>query len=136
MAFEAADGVIGRLIWASPDFYEGLRITVDGATPRYDYGFFRGDGYFYDDRAVDPFPKTEDGEIEIGAIPDDPVIPWEILLTRLDADEMWTAIGGIGQPVSADVTHPFESTAMNSLRIPRWPAQVTDPALVTPLHET
>lgn len=111
MAFEAADGVIGRLIWASPDFYEGLRITVDGITPRYDYGFFRGDGYFYDDRAVDPFPKTEDGEIEIGAIPDDPAVPWEILLNRLTADEMWTAIGGIGQPVSADVTHTLADAA-------------------------
>jgi hypothetical protein len=111
MTFAGSDGVVGRLIWASPAFYEGLRITVDGDGSTYDYGFFREESYGYDDGAFDPFPKTEDGQIEIGALPDDLAVPWDILLERLSTDEMWSAIGGTGQPASAEVTHPLASSA-------------------------
>lgn len=110
MVFEGADGIIGRLIWASPEFYEGLRITVSG-DPTFDYGFYRGNGYGYNDGDLNPFPMTEEGHPEIGALPEDRAVPWPILLSRLAPEAMWTAIGGTGQPESADPTHPLAASA-------------------------
>ena len=110
MTFQGSDGVIGRVIWAAPDFYEGLRITVSGG-PTFDYSFYQGDGYGYNDGAFNPFPMTDEGHPEIGALPEDPAVPWQILLRRLSPEAMWTAIGGTGQPESADVTHPLADSA-------------------------
>jgi hypothetical protein len=116
MAFRGADGVIGRLIWASPNFHEGLRITVEG-NPSFDYSFYQGDGYGYNDGAFDPFPKTDDGHPDIGALPEDPAVPWAILLEKGSIDEMWTAIGGTSQPAPSEVTHPLADSAFTGEEI-------------------
>lgn len=111
MAFEGDGGVIGRLIWASPEFLEGLRITASGE-PTFDYSFYRAaDGQGFSDRTFNPFPMTEDGIPQVGALPEDPSVPWNILLERLNPESMWAAVGGDGQPVPATPTHPLADSA-------------------------
>lgn len=108
MKFEGSDGTAGRLIWAAPDFYEGLRSTSGADTATFNYGFYRtGSEAGFNSRTVDPFPKDDDGGPTQGAFPVDPSVPWHVLLERLTPSEMWSELGGSVDPETTEPTHPL-----------------------------
>jgi hypothetical protein len=125
MTFQGTDGAIGRLIWGGPELYEGLRATRTGDSSNLQYNFHRNsDGAGFYDAAMDPFPKNEEGVPILGAAPEDPSVPWPILLERMSPEEMWTQIGGTGEPIETDPTHPLAISAYvdGDVRL-EWDAQ-------------
>jgi hypothetical protein len=124
LAFETADGVIGRFVWQSPRLYEGLRITANG-DPTLDYNFeyiSSEGGYFWD---VAPVKAGA-----VLALPEDPVVPWALLIEQRTIDEMWTAIGGTGPPTPADITHPLADSGFAADQIRLEVSQEHIPVLV------
>lgn len=112
MTFEAANGVAGKLVWAGPSRYEGFRaISADNGAATFQYGFFQTEdeaGSYTD--ALDPFPRDEEGRT-VPNTPEDPSIPWSILLNRESPAEMWAEIDAAGEPVTDETTHPLATGA-------------------------
>ncbi len=112
MTFQGSDGAIGRLVWSGADFYKGLRVTLVDGEPQLQYSFHRdSEGAGFNDAAMDPFPKNEEGVPLMDAPPKDPSVPWSILLERLSPQEMWEEVGGTSIPVETDPTHALATSA-------------------------
>jgi len=114
MSFVVGDAAVGRLIWQSPTFYEGLRgdLTEQGAS--FDYGWYKtNSGWGFSDPDNSTAIGDEDGDPG-PQLPRDE-IPWRILVERLTDEEMWSEIAGVG-PVATPVepTHPQAGRAWAS----------------------
>ncbi len=131
MSFVVGDTVVGRLIWQSPTFYEGLRgnLTDEGAT--FDYGMYRAnDGWgFADPNNVtsmgdggdDPTQKLPDPTQKL---PEDNDIPWGLLIERPSDEVMWQEVAG--ERVEPTAVEPTHADAMRAWAAEGFRLEVTD----------
>lgn len=114
MAFTVGDVAVGRLIWQSPTFYEGLRANLTEQRATFDYGWYRANA---DWGFSDPDNSTVIGDEEVDPGPQLPQdeIPWQLLVERLSDEEMWSEITG-ATPVATPVepTNPEAGRAWAS----------------------
>ncbi len=112
MAFTLGDNATGRLIWASPTYFEAMRgnLTEDGAV--FDYGMYRAaDGSGYSD--PDNSTITSDPEaFEIGNVPPDPEVPWNLLIQPQSDEDLWSELveDGTAQ-IEVTPSHPLAARA-------------------------
>ena len=112
MAFTLGDNATGRLIWASPTYFEAMRgnLTKDGAV--FDYGMYRAaDGKGYSDQTHSTI--TSDPEaFEIGNVPPDPEAPWNLLIQPQSDEDLWSELveGGTAQ-IEVTPSHPQAARA-------------------------
>ena len=113
MTFVVGDAIAGRLIWVTPTFYEGLRgnLTDDGAI--FDYGMHRAgseQGFADPDDSLAAF----DG-LPPGGLPQDPAVPWDLLINRHSDESLWQETAGTGaDPVAVAPSHPAATRAWAS----------------------
>ena len=105
MSFSVGDGIVGRLIWDSSTFYEGIRANLTADGPVYEYGFYMAGT----DRGMD-FPGGEFADL-----PDDPLILWDLLINRLPEQVLWARVATDGvDPIEVEATHPEAAQAWAS----------------------
>lgn len=120
MSFTVGDDIVGRLIWARPDYFEAVRVSIDPDTgPYFDYKLYRADdntGYNDPDNSTLEwtFPdgttvQTSLDTVESTPYVPDPEIPWDLLVPG-DLAGALTALG-LTAADSADPTHPQAASA-------------------------
>ncbi|MEN8115186.1 MAG: hypothetical protein ABFS21_12460, partial [Actinomycetota bacterium] len=127
MSFAVGDEAVGLLIWQNPTFYEGVRgnLTEDGAV--YDYGMYRAG----DNRGTtDPDNSAFEGDPYAGGavadlMPNDPDVPWELLIQRHTDDEMWTLVTG-GRRIGSLAVEPTHPDAIRAWAAADYRLEVTE----------
>jgi hypothetical protein len=111
MTFTVGDEIVGRLIWARPDYFEAVRVTIDPVVdgPIFEYGMYRaGDetGLTNPNGSVLEwtFPSGETVEASLQQVASTPYIPdldvpWDLLVLGLTDDHI------------TDPTHPLATSA-------------------------
>ncbi|MEN8235694.1 MAG: hypothetical protein ABFR89_12320, partial [Actinomycetota bacterium] len=127
MSFAVGDEAVGLLIWQNPTFYEGVRgnLTEDGAV--YDYGMYRaGDNHGVADPDNSAFPGSPSmgGDLATG-LPDDPDIPWDLLIERHSDEEMWSLVTG-GRRIGSVAVEPTHPAAVRAWAAGDYRLEVTD----------
>jgi hypothetical protein len=120
MTFTAGDEIVGRLIWARPDYFEAVRVTIDPAAgPIFEYGLYRtGDGTGFSnptDSALEwSFPSGETVEASLRHVAStpyipDPDVPWDLLVPGDLSDTLATL--GLTDDNTTDPTHHLATSA-------------------------
>lgn len=124
MSFVVGDTVVGRLIWQSPTFYEGLRGNLSDEGSVFDYGMYRAnDGW----GLTDPDDSTvvgDGGDQTTQELPEDTDIPWDLLIERRSEEAMWSEIAGDG--VEATEVEPTHADAVRAWAAEGVRLEVTD----------
>ncbi len=113
MTFVVGDAIAGRLIWVTPTFYEGLRGNLTDSGAVFDYGMHRAgteQGFADPDNSV----ATIDG-LAPGELPQDPAVPWDLLINRYSDETLWQEMAGTGvEPTAVVPSHPAATRAWAS----------------------
>lgn len=126
MKFAVGDEAVGVLIWQSPTFYEAFRGNLTDEGPVYDYGMHKaglGGGTSDPDNSAFERP-TLGGDVGAYVLPDDPQIPWGLLIERGTDDEMWAAITK-GQ-AAATFVDPIHPEAVRAWAVDGFRLEVTE----------
>jgi hypothetical protein len=121
MTFTVGDDIVGRLIWARPDYYEAVRVTIDPVVdgPIFEYGMYRaGDetGLTNPNGSVLEwgFPSGETVEASLQQVAStpyipDPDVPWALLVPG-DLGATRATLGLTDDHIT-DPTHPLATSA-------------------------